>query len=123
LRLLTRESCGNSFRISEALNRERGVLTTELVVAMSILVLAMFPMAYSRPRTMPRALYRRGGDRRRRNESLVAGEWRFQEGRPHRALKREEFRHALLTLAEKRLRPNGCRKPERRQDGREARLK
>jgi len=103
------------FESTKALNRERGVLTTELVVAMSILVLAMFPMAYSfvREHQLCRALYYRAvameivdGEM----ESLVAGEWRaFKEGSQPYTVRAEAAKNLppgrfLLTLAEKRLR-------------------
>ncbi|HKS38144.1 MAG TPA: hypothetical protein VJW76_13185 [Verrucomicrobiae bacterium] len=66
--------------------RARGLLTTELVVAMAILVLAMIPLSYAvlRERQLSRALYCRAiateivdGEM----EVLRAGEWRvFREG-------------------------------------------
>jgi hypothetical protein len=103
------------FEPTKAPKPERGMLTTELVVAMSILLLAMFPMAYSfvREQQLCRSLYYRAvameivdGEM----ESLVAGEWRaFKEGPQSYTVRADAAKNLppggfLLTLAEKRLR-------------------
>jgi len=112
------------------------MLTTELVVAMSILLLTMIPMAYSyiREQQLCRALYYRAvameivdGEM----ESLVAGEWRaFKEGSQPYTVRAEAAKNLppgsfLLTLAEKRLRLEWL--PKKSRSGgkivREARLK
>jgi hypothetical protein len=70
----------------KAFSPPRGFLTTELVVAMAVLVLAMFPLSYAvlHERQLSRALYHRAvameivdGEM----ELLRAGEWRaFSDG-------------------------------------------
>src|SRR5262245_55762467 len=95
--------------------RRRGALTTELIVAMSMLLLTMIPLSYSfiREQQLCRALYYRAtameivdGEM----ESLVAGEWRaFKEGAQPYTVRATAATNLppgrfLLTLAEKRAR-------------------
>jgi hypothetical protein len=93
----------------------RGMLITELVVAMSILTLAMLPLAFSiaREQRLTRAYYHRAivteiidGEM----EALVAGEWRaFQPGTQRYPVRAGAARNLpsgqfLLTLDARRLR-------------------
>jgi hypothetical protein len=84
--LAPRQTVGFSAPFASRRARARGLLTTELVVALAILVLAMIPLSYAvlRERQLGRALYYRAvaseivdGEM----EVLRAGAWRmFREG-------------------------------------------